>query len=130
MKQFTLLSAVLILLCIACSKDKTESPFIGTFVGDYKEMVGGGSVSLGDVTVEIEGKTNNKLGVKIDLGPAAFTLNAEVVTNEEIFFPPQEYFDDEVSGTGTLTENDQKVTIEMERTTGPLKTFRFTGVRQ
>lgn len=130
MKQFTLFSAVLSLFLISCSKDKTESPFIGTFVGDYKEMAGGGSVSLSDVTVEIEGKTNNRLGVKIDLGPGATTLNAEVVTEEEIFFPLQMYFADEVSGTGTLTENDQKLTIELERTTGLVKTFRFTGVRQ
>lgn len=130
MKQFTLLSAVLILLCIACSKEKTESPFIGAYIGEYKEMAGGGSITLGDVTVEIEGKTNNKLGVKFDLGPGATTLNAEVVTQEEIFFPMQTYFADEVSGTGTLTENDQKLTIEMERTTGPVKTFRFIGTRQ
>jgi len=123
----------LLLTCLfsfSCSKDKTESPFIGTYKGKYEEKEIGSSISLSDVTVVVEGKTNNKLAVKLNLDIAGTTLEAQVVTETQIFFPPQDYFGEEVSGTGALSDNDQKLVIEMERTTGTTKTFSFTGTRQ
>ncbi len=130
MKYLALPLLLTCLFCYSCSKDKTESPFIGTFKGEYKEMEIGSSISLSDVTVTIEGKTNNKLAVKLNLDIAGTTLEAQVVTDTQIFFPPQDYFGEEVSGTGMLTDNDQKLTIEMERTSGTTKTLSFVGTRQ
>lgn len=125
---FILLSFLFV--CSACSKDKTESPFIGIFLGNYSEVTIGSSISLSDVTATIEGKTNNKLSVKLDLDLAGTTLEAQVVTDTQIFFPPQDYFGEEISGTGTLSDAGQKLSIEMERTSGPTKTFQFSGTRQ
>lgn len=130
MKHLALFLLAIVLFGTACSKDKTDSPFIGTFTGDYKELEIGSSITLSDVTVTIEGKTNNKLDVNLDLDIAGTTIEAQVVTDTQIFFPPQDYFGEEVSGTGTLSNNNQTLTIEMERTTGPNKTLEFTGTRQ
>ena len=90
----------------------------------------GSSISLSDVTATIEGKTDNKLDVKLDLDIAGTTLEAQVVTDTQIFFPPQDYFGEEISGTGMLSNSNQTLTIEMERTSGPNKTLEFTGTRQ
>ncbi|MBK8196287.1 MAG: hypothetical protein IPK76_24970 [Lewinellaceae bacterium] len=130
MKQFTLFFPLAFLMFQSRSKDKTDSPFIGVFLGDYKEATIGSSISLNDVTATVTGKSNNKLDIKLDLGVAATTLNAEVLTDMEIFFPPQNYFGDEVSGTGSLTNNNQKLVIEMETTSGQSRNFTFTGTRQ
>ena len=130
MKHLALPLLLICLFCFACSKDKTESPFIGTYKGKYEEKEVGSSISLSDVTVTIEGKTNNRLAVKMNLDIAGTTLEAQVVTETQIFFAPQDYFGEEISGTGTLTDNDQKLVIEMERTSGTTKTLSFVGTRQ
>lgn len=130
MKHFALLLLLFSLLLGACSKDETDSPFIGTFIGDYKEVEIGSSITLSDVMVTIVGKKNNKLDVKLDLDIAGTTLEAQVVTETQIFFPPQDYFGEEISGTGTLSDSSKTLMIEMERTTGPNKTLEFTGTRQ
>ncbi len=130
MRPYTLFFSLAFLMFQSCSKDKTDSPFIGVFLGDYKESTIGSSISLNDVTATITGKSNNKLDVKLDLGVAATTLNAEVLTDMEIFFPPQNYFGDEVSGTGSLTNSNQKLVIEMETTSGQTRILSFIGTRQ
>ncbi len=130
MKHLALLLLLSTLICYACSKDKTDSPFIGTYLGQYNEKEAGSSITLSDVTATIKGKTNNKLEVKLDLGITGAILEAQVVTDTQIFFAPQDYYGEEISGTGTLTDNSQKLTIEMERTTGTIKSLTFTGIRQ
>ncbi|MCB9308313.1 MAG: hypothetical protein H6565_17085, partial [Lewinellaceae bacterium] len=44
--------------------------------------------------------------------------------------PPQDYFGEEVSGSGVLSDSARILTIEMELTSGTPKTFTFTGTRQ
>lgn len=122
--------AAVLLFAGACSKDKTDSPFIGSFLGKYTESVIGGFITLDDVTATVEGKTDNKLEVKLGLNTAAVTLDAQVINDSDIFFPPQDYSGTEMSGSGTLTMDKQKLTIELEATSGPTKTVMFVGTRQ
>ncbi|MEZ4967562.1 MAG: hypothetical protein R2791_20135 [Saprospiraceae bacterium] len=130
MKHLILLLLSTILLGISCTKDKTDSPFIGTFKGSYKEKTAVSSITLDDVSATVVDNSNNKLNVKLNLDVAGTTLNATVLTDTEIFFPPQDYFGEEVSGSGVLSDSARTLTIEMELTSGTPKTFTFTGTRQ